>query len=68
MENPENEVVKPEEPVGSKDGKSKNVMEKGNCLECSHYNDCPRMKGINRCYSMHIVKSDAPHEENTRVP
>jgi hypothetical protein len=68
MENPENEVVKPEEAAGSKDNKNKNVMEKGNCLECSHYNDCPRMKGINRCYSMHIVKPDDLNEEISRFP
>jgi hypothetical protein len=28
------------------------MPQKGNCSECSHYTDCPRMKGIDFCYSL----------------
>lgn len=47
--------MKPEKDQASQDKKKQKVMEKGNCLECAHYHDCPRMKGINHCYNMHVV-------------
>jgi len=30
------------------------LPEKGQCLECSRYTDCPRMKGMNHCENMKI--------------
>lgn len=26
------------------------IVVKGNCTECAHYTDCPRMRGENICY------------------
>ncbi len=30
--------------------KDKGESEKINCEECSHFNDCPRMKGVDFCH------------------
>jgi hypothetical protein len=27
------------------------ISQKGNCVDCPFYYDCPRMSGINHCYS-----------------
>jgi hypothetical protein len=28
-----------------------NIMQKGHCLDCPCYHNCPRMKGRDHCYS-----------------
>jgi hypothetical protein len=56
--------MKPENMITGESDQEKKVMEKGSCFDCAHYHDCPRMKGINRCYNMHFVQTDVSHGKN----
>ena len=47
------------------DNKTLIGLEKGNCLECAHYHDCPRMRGINHCFNLHQIQSNNPNEVNS---
>jgi hypothetical protein len=48
--------MKPPKTEDDKNTSGKVVVEKGNCHNCAHYHDCPRMKGINHCFNLHKVK------------
>ena len=61
MENPENKTVNEQELAFPEFGENtitsnfpeQFTSQKGSCLECDHYNRCPRMRGINFCFSAH---------------
>lgn len=40
---------------------------KGNCQECAHYTDCPRMRGENICYGEQeiVVEEIVPATESS---
>jgi hypothetical protein len=42
----DSEAVKP----GERTQPGEQESEKINCLDCAHYEDCPRMKGVEFCF------------------
>jgi hypothetical protein len=39
-----------------------NNQNKGNCNDCDYYYNCPRMKGINKCYNSVKLNEKSCHD------